>query len=287
MATLTSKPSLASRLSLFTSKNNVMRRPASPAELHDEFLDLDIPSAFSPVKPTEPLSPTTFKSLQVNAESLLTRMQTAYKERSIALRHLTAERDAEIEEREGTETRCQAFKVQLDDLAGRLKEQDDAMMDLVDQLANERRLRREEEQGRKRTITLVRNTKRERLSTATTASTCDSDDESSSESVFSRRLGASSPSMSMSSVSVMSSPEVHQPPELPAAITPQMARTYGGLASHPLAHAKSSTSCRKCHSPKDLEAWNVVSMLKEENSALKERISDMEGALDGCLNILG
>ena len=284
METPANKPSLASRFSFFTGKTQGSKRPSSPPQLHDEFIDLDIPSALA--VPTDPLSPTSVKALQANAENLLTRMQMAYKERSTTLRDIAVERDAEAEERQGTETRCQALKVQLDDLAGRLKEQDDAMMDLVDQLANEKRLRREEGESRKRTVTLVRHGRRERLSTATTASTCESEDESSCESVFSRRHGASSPSMSMSSVSVVSSPEVHQLPEFPPALTPQMARLQGGLASHPFTNAKGPTASRNCQSGKESEAWNVVVMLKEENIALKDRISQMEGALDGCLDVL-
>ena len=213
-------------------------------------------------------------------------MQAAYKERSIALRDIIAERDAETEEREGTDTRCQALKVQLDEMASRLKEQDDAMMDLVDQLADEKRQRREEEESRKRTVTLIRHGRRERLSTATTASTCESEDDSSGESVFSRAHGASSPCMSMSSVSVVSSPDAHQLPEFPPALTPQMARMQGGLASHPFTPAKGTAAIRRCQGAKDFEAWSVVSMLKEENAALKDRVSQMEGALDGCLDVV-
>ena len=278
------KPSLASRFSFFSSKNSGTKRP-SPPQLHDEFIDLDISSALT--GPIDPLAPISIKELQSNAESLLTRMQVAYKERSIVLRDMAAERDAEAEEREGTQTRCQALKVQLDDMAGRLKEQDEAMMDLVDQLANERRLRKEAEESRKHTVTLVRHGKRERLSTATTASTYESEDESSGESVFSRRHGASSPSMSMSSVSIVSSPEVYQLPEFPPALTPQIARMQGGLASHPFTNMKGPAACRSSHGGKESEAWSVVSMLKEENIALKDRISQMEGALDGCLDVLG
>ena len=286
MANLTTKPSLASRLSFFTSKASITKRPSSPPAIRDEFIDLDIAAALATPNSSEPLSPASVNSLQCRAESLLSRMQAAYKERCITLRDIAAERDAESEEREGTDIRCQALKVQLDDMAGKLKEQDDAMMDLVDQLANERRQRREEEEYRKRTITMVNNSKRERLSTATTASTCESEDESSVESIFSRKQGASSPCMSMSSVSVISSPEAQHLPELPPPITPQMGRMQGGLASHPVVSMKGSASCRKYRDPKDSEAWNVVAMLKEENVALKGRISQMEGALDGCLDVL-
>lgn len=54
METPANKPSLVSRFSFFTGKSQGSKRPSSPPQLHDEFIDLDIPSALA--VPTDPLS---------------------------------------------------------------------------------------------------------------------------------------------------------------------------------------------------------------------------------------
>ncbi|KAL8939745.1 MAG: hypothetical protein Q9216_003189 [Gyalolechia sp. 2 TL-2023] len=185
---------LISRFSLFGTKPT----PKSPLTTHDEWHELDVKSALIPGS-ADPFSPSSFKNLQQNAEGLLLKLQTAYKERSEALHDVLAEKEAQAEELEGAKTRTRHLKIQLDDMTAKLAEQDKAMMDLVDQLAQEKQARRESDYRKSRT------------STASDVS-CESEG-SYADSLFSH--GATSP-MSMSSVSTLNSPESHRQTAIPS-----------------------------------------------------------------------
>ncbi|KAI4185858.1 MAG: hypothetical protein L6R41_003872 [Letrouitia leprolyta] len=182
------KPPLTSRFSLFSTKSSP---PKPPLTTHDEWHDLDIKSTLNPPN-ADPFSPSSFKNLQQNAEGLLLKLQAAYKERCEALHDVLAEKEAQTEELEGAETRTRHLKIQLDDMTVKLQEQDKAMMDLVDQLAQEKEARRIESQPE--------NIWKSRTSTASEMSM-----DSEADSLF-------SPAMSISSVSTFNSPEILQTP---------------------------------------------------------------------------
>lgn len=305
----TPKPTQSTRFSLFGSKISPANAPSSPSDRTDEFLDLDINAALYPAGPADTFSPVSFKNHMQHAEGLLSRLQAAYKERTIALRDMTVERETQAEELEGAETRSKHLKTQLDGMSAKLAEQDKAMMDLVDDLANEKRLRREEEDARKKSLKLVRPSgmrpltpcspeegfkhqkQRDRMSSAIETD-CDSEDESCGESLFSRNH-SSSARMSLSSVSTTSSPETSQPPDLCGIATAQTARlrqaqpTLVKCQRQPSSGGESLVwSCANCHGGSSSEAWTVVSVLKMENRGLKERVSHVEAALDGCLDVI-
>lgn len=308
----TPKPAITSRFSFFTTKSSPTK-PSLAVDPNDEFLNLDISTALFPAGPVDPFSPSSFKNLVQNAEGLLTRLQAAYKERTLSLREMTTEKDTIAEELEGAETRSRHLKIQLDDMAAKLMEQDNAMMELVDELANVKRLKREEEEARKRTIRSVkpsisnpvaphgdrnptagkpqerRRQRRERLSSTSTTD-CDSGDESSTESLFSK-VNCTSPRMSLSSVSTMSSPETYHQPDLsftsPQGPRRQAPRTPSSKYTGSPPHEGSIVwSCGNCQGQGASEAWGVVEMLKEENKCLKERVQHVEGALEGCLDVV-
>jgi hypothetical protein len=304
----TPKPILSTRFSIFGSKASPAIAP-SPSEPTDEFSDLDVNTALYPTGPADTFSPASFKNHMQHAEGLLSRLQAAYKERTIALRDMTAEKETQAEELEGAETRSKHLKTQLDDMNAKLAEQDKAMMDLVDDLANEKRLRREEEDARKKSLKLVRPSgmrpltscspeegfkhqkQRDRMSSATETD-CDSEDESCGDSLFSRNH-SSSARMSLSSVSTSSSPETSQPPDISGIATAQTARlrqaqpTLVKCQRQPSSGGESLIwSCANCHGGNSSEAWTVVSVLKMENRGLKERVSHVEAALDGCLDVI-
>ena len=305
----TPKPTISTRFSFFASKTSPAKTPSSPSDPTDAFLDLDINAALYPTGPVESFSPASFKNHMQHAEGLLSRLQTAYKERTVSLREMTAEKETQAEERQGAETRSKHLKIQLDDMAAKLAEQDNAMMDLVEELANEKRLRREEEDARKKSIKLVtpsgtgaptrgspeegytKSRQRNRMSSASETD-YDSEDESSAESLFSRN-NSSSARMSLSSVSTTSSPETYQPPEFSGIATARTARlrqaqpTLVKSQRHPSSGDDSLLwSCANCHGGNTSEAWSVVSILKEENQGLKERVGHMEAALEGCLDVV-
>lgn len=47
-----------------------------------------------------------------------------------------------------------------------------------------------------------------------------------------------------------------------------------------------NTSCSNCQGARASEAWNVVSVLQDENRGLKERLGHLEGSLDECLDLV-
>lgn len=304
MAQGMSKPAMASRFSFFSSKLSLTKSPTQPLDLNDELVDMDVSAALFPNGPADPFSPAAFKNLQQQAEGLLVRLQSAYKERTAALREMTAEKETLAEESEGAETRARHLKMQLDGLSVKLAEQDEAMMNLVDELAEEKQARRKEEEARKRSIRVVgeitlpgTNFKRSSLSNTISDSGFESEDDSAVDSVFSGRNGVHSPAMSMSSVSTTNSPDVYQMPEMQSPTptfqatrlrVPQgLAAAKGALTSYGQeAPGEPVQVCSNCGGVRASEAWSVVGVLKEENKTLKRRVGELEGALDGCLDVV-
>ncbi|KAL8964262.1 MAG: hypothetical protein Q9197_006978, partial [Variospora fuerteventurae] len=333
-----SKPPIISRFSLFGSRPNPPQPPVARSDLYDEWHDLDIKSALHPHAPSDPYSPSVFKSLQQNAEGLLLKLQSAYKQRSQALHDVLAEKEAQEEELKGADMRAKHLKVQLDGMTARLAEQDSAMMDLVDQLAQEKQLRREAEDAmvakiKKARPAIITTTNvqeahaedveyseerpwKSRTSTASDLSI--ESDGSSAESLFSRHGGATSPAMSMSSVSTMNSPETQQRHQSPAYRLPPVqvttfgsrllgirAETHKGEVSPTPAPSSSlsssttkSTRCcnnhninniktnNKNHDDASSEAWALVGILQLENQGLKTRLGQLENTVDDCLGLV-
>ena len=203
---------------------------------------------------------------------------------------MIAEKEIVTEESEGTDTRARHLKMQLDDMTTKFAEQDEAMMDLVDELAHEKQARREDEEARKRTIRVVGDViPQSSLSRSNTISDSgfESEDDSSADSVFSKRNGARSSTMSMSSASTANSPDAYRAQEfhVPAS-TVQTARLRLPQ-SQPAAKDTPVHSCTNCEGVRASEAWSVVGHLKEENEDLKHRVGELESALDGCLDVVG
>ena len=293
-AQLVPKPAMAKRFSFFSSKASLVKSVQLPDELSDELLEMDVSAALFPNEPANPFSPASFKNLQQQAEGLLSRLQTAYKERTVALRDMIAEKETIAEESEGAETRARHLKLQLDDMTAKFAEQDEAMMNLVDELAQEKQARREDEEARKRTIRVVGDAAspgsgHSGLSRSNTVSDSgfESEDDSCADSVFSRRNGAQSPTMSMSSASTVNSPDAYRTHEF------HVPASSARLALRRLPEGQSAAkgmpvhSCANCEGVRASEAWNVVSILKMENEGLKHRVGELEEALDGCLDVVG
>lgn len=307
----TSKPAMARRFSFFPSKSSLIKSTSPSPDLDDELLDMDINKALFPSGPADPSAPAALKNLQQQAESLLSRMQSAYRERTLQVREIAAEKEALAEEALGAETRAQHLKMQLNDMSTKFTEQDQAIMNLVDELAQEKLARREDEDARKRTLRLVEqasppHTSHGRGSGAYTVSDSgfESEDESTAESLFSRGNGVHSPTMSMSSVSTTNSPDAYQFPD-----GHQLSDTHFSTSTSraaqlraPARHNPKGTStpyrndqpeetpppssCTNCHGGRASEAWSVVGVLQEENRCLKHRVGELEGALDGCLDVV-
>lgn len=119
------------------SRFSILRKPpliAPTPQLHDERDDLmhmDIPAALFLATSTHSYSACPFKNPRELAENLLFRYQTAYRERTIALREMEAEKAALVEEKQGAATRAFQLKTQLNTLSASLAEQDEVMINLV------------------------------------------------------------------------------------------------------------------------------------------------------------
>ncbi|KAL8945914.1 MAG: hypothetical protein Q9222_007617 [Ikaeria aurantiellina] len=262
------KPAFISRFSLFGAKPSSTKPSTLPSDLHDEWYDLDVKTALSS---PNPISPSAIINLQQDAESLLSKLQAAYKQRSQVLKEVIAEKEAQAEEMEGAEMRSKHLKLQLDDMTAKLAEQDKAMMDLVDEVAQEKQARREYEIAREKEKQW-----KSRKSTASDMSTKSED--SCAESLFSRH-GATSPTMSMSSISTMNSPDSsHQTPS-----TNHKAHTSGTRQAD---KAPPTAQCNNCNGLKSSEAWSLVNMLKMENTGLKARLVQLENTVDDCLDMV-
>lgn len=293
------KPPLIGRFSFFTSKSPIPK-PHQLPDVHDEFIDLDINKALFPAGPADPFSPAAFKNLVQNAEGLLSRLQAAYKERAITMRELAAEKDAQAEELAESETRAKHLKVQLDDMAAKLARQDNIVMDLVDGLAQEKQKRREEEDVRKQSVKLLKastarvfdhnshpespNTEEYRRQTDGSLindSGFESEGESVVDSVFSKSRDIIS-NASYSSFSTCNSPDLylHHPPTTP----PHGCHHHDSVVQH--ASTTRPSSCSNCQGARSSQAWGMVLGMKEENRILNARLMQLEGALDGCLDLV-
>lgn len=299
----TTQPSAVStgRFSFFSNKLTSPIPPLSDPD--DEFANLDIKAALLPGGRGDPFSPSSFKNLLQNAEGLLSRLQAAYKHRLVSFRELTAEKEAQDEELEEAQTRARHLKLQLDDMTRKIVEQDVAMMSLVDELAGIKKLRQDEEA--KKSIRLVevsddgpchhcRHTKgvKKRVSDISDSGF---ESESDEESIFSHAHNSQSPTTSTISSPGFASSDVFYDSNLSRSgsrrvspvntVTPldSPSRDRRNPAQQNLMRLD---TCPNCAGVRASEAWSVVTTMKKENSALKQRVMNLEGTLDGCLDMV-
>ncbi|MCJ1235555.1 hypothetical protein MMC14_003525 [Varicellaria rhodocarpa] len=288
------KPHIAVRPSVpaagffsFLGSKNSQASTRESRWLDDETAQIDIKKALMPGGQADPFSPSSFKNLIQNAEGLLSRMQNALKQRTAALHDVTAEKEAQSEELEEAQTRVKHLKIQLDDMSAKMTEQDQAMMNLVEELAHEKQARRDDDEFRKRTIRIVDVTSksvnpRPRVSRTSTVSH-DSGFESDEDGIFSQKDEIDSPATTASTMSLRSpiSSEFPSAARFPSTVHNDMrVANAAGPAVSPV------YSCENCHGLQGSEAWNVVGVLKAENQGLKHRVGELESALDGCLDMV-
>lgn len=142
---------------VFFSKTSTPTVVQVPANLDDEFLNLDITSALFPNgSPADPFSPSSFKNLLSNAENLLSKLQTAYKLRTLAVHELTKEKEAQADELCEAETRAAHLKIQLEDMGKKLLQQDHDILTISNELAAERQRRAEEREAHQESLQILR-----------------------------------------------------------------------------------------------------------------------------------
>ena len=299
------KPSApnVSRFSFFSAKASASS--ATKPKNDDELAQLDIKTALLPNGQVDPFSPSSFKNLLQNAEGLLSRLQNAYKQRTTSLQEVIAENEAQSEELIEAQTKAKHLKLQLDDLSAKLAEQDEAVMSMVNELATVKQARREDEASRKKTIRIVDVTakvpqvscRREKHRTSLASTVSDSGFESDDDSLFSKEHGSSSPTITSTPTSSMHSPALSCTPFETSQPAAKLAQTVPTETEAQPAHdpksavaserkANEDTSCTTSKVVHSSEAWDVVDILKQENKGLKERVGHLEGALDGCLELV-
>ncbi|PWY75174.1 hypothetical protein BO70DRAFT_398582 [Aspergillus heteromorphus CBS 117.55] len=227
--------------SFFGLKRQGESRLELPEPAQDEFLNFDVNAALFPPGFSQLEGRDAFDALRSNADTMLRRLQAAYKQRTFALHEALAEKNEKQEELEVTRNRIGNLKVQLDGMAEKVIEQEKAVKAMAEELEHEREVRRREDEARMRSVLLVRTSddestsdlgvelqtpkrsmKRASNGTFTSDSGFDSGDESVSESVFSRRevlespasTVAPSPNISQITLSTPTSAPVQPPKEL-------------------------------------------------------------------------
>ncbi|KAF2093897.1 hypothetical protein NA57DRAFT_80900 [Rhizodiscina lignyota] len=268
----------ASKLSWFTKSVS----PASPSQCRpstsaaidpsDDLLTLSISAALLPHGTPDILAPSSFHDLLSTSELLLSRYQAAYRAKATALADLRAEKDAQAEELEEAETRARHLKMQLDDMAEKAKAQEEEMRALSLELLAERRRREDEEIARRKSIQMVRgkdNRAGMRRGTSSSGSVSDSGFESDTDSA----VGSVGSSFNSSPTLAKQEPEYDE-------------RRSGN--ERPLGQRRMSTydTVLKTVAGEPAGAWAVMEGYREENRALRERVRELEGAVDGCLDMV-
>ncbi|KAK8872745.1 hypothetical protein PGQ11_003259 [Apiospora arundinis] len=316
-------------LSSLTNRLSGQPSPAQQAQIEDELLNMNVEAALYPAgSPTdgEAFSPAAYKNLQANATGLLLKMQSGYRQRTIALHEMQAERSAEKEEAEESKMRVENLKVQLEHMANQAQDQETALKQLMSELQAEREARKEERFLRMahEKILAERSISSEdlevdedeqrgkwRKSAGTLKSEVsfgDTDEESAeNESVFSRSrsptiLTSATESVAGGDASTLPSPQQQQQLQAKRASNnlelppkPKFGKEMStfqklmkGISGDGGSKdgAENADGCKTCRGQEPSMAWDTVSLLRDENKGLKHRVAQLEVAVEGALDMV-
>ncbi|RMZ75813.1 hypothetical protein DV737_g5110, partial [Chaetothyriales sp. CBS 132003] len=279
--TLTQRPSGAQTTAGSTARSrfSFFRKPTQSqlsltADGCDELSQLDIREALFPTGQPDEFSPAVFKDLQLHAEVTLQRFQAAHIEQQKILKSVTAAKKAQADDLEAAETRNEHLKLQLGEMAERAAEQERRIAELKAELDAVRQQPAYNAydvglaQGGIRKVS-QNSAQGYRQKRASDVSTSESESGSDIISIFSDPMSAvESPGTSVAASPVIKHATMYQTRiEQPTTVIPV-------------------PECQKCHGLRPDEAWDVVSMMKVESGALKQRIAELEGAHDDALAFL-
>ncbi|GAM86698.1 hypothetical protein ANO11243_047170 [Dothideomycetidae sp. 11243] len=241
-------------------------------ELSDPLLDLNVNAALFPTGATDPLDPDSFNSLLTNACALISRLQTGYREKNNLLKQANAERDAAREETDEAATRVAHLKSQLETMALKAAEQDRAMRDLAAELTTARARLESARHGSGSDVSENDETPRRRNAAASRKQR--TSDGVASDSGFESDADAESISYSIDTASTASVPAT------PGTSFDAMRHSFEEQPSgvFRMTPGKNVSSAG---------AWNVVGDLQRENTRLRGRVRELEGAVEGCLSLVG
>ncbi|SPN98380.1 uncharacterized protein DNG_01425 [Cephalotrichum gorgonifer] len=295
----------ASALSSFTTmiSRRLTTQPAVTYAPDDELCTMDLEAALpslllsssspssSPSLSSTP-SPGDYDLLQAQALSLLSRFQTAYKAQSAALRDLQAEHSAEREEQAQLSAHARHLRAKLDDAVRRASEHEAAMAAILEELNAEKRARLDLER--------VKGSPGSEGSVITEDLAVEEDqrregDETDEESIFSRSRSPTmtevegsfglSPSRARGGATA-AVPRPRRTVPLPQQQQQQQRLTafqkiIKGISGDEAAVAP---RCGNCAGGDARVAWDTVSLLRDENKALKQRVGALEVAVEGALD---
>lgn len=295
-----------------------MASPSIPgAGCGNELIDLDIEAALFPngaPQEGEAFSAAAYKNLQMNALGLLQRFQTTYQSQTIEFRTLKAEKEALEDEKSEAETRAHHSKMQLEEVARKATEKEAAMQAYIDELQRENRsLAPDRQSTMSRTAPSVVSTLSEDLGveedqakkmwrhsgdTFKTEAGSDTDEESVADvSIFSRsrsptlattisEIGPMEPiprgRASISGASI-SGASIHSVSQKPQQMT-TFRKLMKGISGEP--EVRTVTECTNCHGQDASVAWDTASLMRDENRGLKMRVTELESALEGALDVV-
>ena len=271
------------RFSFFRKSSLAQAKQASDFE--DDLASLDVESALYPSGRTNDFSPVSFRTLESNARGTLQTFQNAYSEKLQVLKEVISEKNVQADELEAAQTRNEALKMQLSEMAERANKQEKSIEALRNELAAERKGRRNDEEAKHRSIRMVceeaqnsyaynRGWKSRRSEASSLADSESGCDVSSAESVFSDRVsGSCSPTTSAGASPVLKHIQMFDE-GLQGSLRHSIERDTRGQRDEKIRGASSS------------DAWEVFNLMKVESMALKRRIAELEAAQDDALDFL-
>jgi len=297
-----SQPNTSSKFSwlLSTQRNAAVPPPMASPTYHnpdDELLNINFSQALFPHGPADPLAPSSFHDLLTNAEALLSRYQTSYRQLSTALVDARSEQSAQEDELDESETRVRHLKMQLETMAARASEQDEQMRELMADLASERRARQEEDAARKKSLALIRDQtpcphtkcqesprRHTRISGSEISvdSGFESETETDAASVFSRNC-LSPTGTEHSSILEADAQDVTPKGKR---IQPLQRGSALDKVQGPVDLRRGGWGCANCEGGAQSAVWGRLAKEREENRTLKLRVESLEEAVEGALNVV-
>lgn len=132
----------AARFTWFGTKAaGQLEKPPLTGSAEDEFLNMNVETALFPLGPPDHVDQHAFDSLLAKAENVLRKLQSAYRQRTLAMHELFAEKALRQEELEQAQTRAESSKRQLNDISAQFLEQEKAIKKLTEELNLERKAR--------------------------------------------------------------------------------------------------------------------------------------------------
>lgn len=290
--------------------------PTSPRFSEDDLLELDVEAALYPAgapSDRDAFSPAAFKNLHVNATGLVVQMQEAYRRRTIEIRDMQAEQEAEKEEAQEKETRFEHTKRQLAQMAAIVAEKDQALQSLMLELKAEKKARHDEGISREKLLGVgsmitedlgvdEEERKKWRKSGGTEKSdiSLDTDQESVEvESIFSHD-GASPTVITSATESVVDLSAITPlhgkaatlgiPPKIRSvremSTLQKLMKGISGETVKEEADGAGRHGCKNCQGQDASMAWDTVSLLRDENKGLKHRVAQLENGVECALDLV-